>query len=65
MRRIALRHKMICHLLEACNKELLNEPNNIEILRTRGIAYNIAQKYGEAISDFIEVLKALPEDVSS
>ena len=37
----------------------------MEILRTRGIAFNIAQKYGEAISDFIEVLKALPDDVSS
>jgi len=65
MRRIALRHKMICYLLETCNKALLKEPNNMEILRTRGIAFNIAQKYGEAISDFIEVLKALPDDVSS
>ncbi len=65
MRRIALRHKMICHLLEACNREHLKDPNNVEILRTRGIMFNIANKYNEAINDFIEVLKALPEDASS
>ncbi len=65
MKRIVMRHKMICHLLEGCNKALLNEPNNIEILRTRGIAFNIAQKYNEAINDFIAVLKASPDDVSS
>jgi len=56
---------MICHLLEACNRELLKEPNNMEILRTRGVMFNIAKKYNEAINDFIEVLKALPEDASS
>ena len=56
---------MLCHVVESCNKELLKAPNNIEILRTRGIAFNIAQKYGEAINDFISVLKVSPGDVSS
>lgn len=56
---------MICHLLEACNKALLKEPNNMEILRTRGIAFNIAKKYVEAINDFITILKVIPDDVSS
>ncbi|MCC7302395.1 MAG: hypothetical protein IT233_07125 [Bacteroidia bacterium] len=65
MRRIVLRHKMICHLLETCNKVLLDDPNNIDILRTRGIAFNLAKKYVEAIDDFINVLKALPDDVSA
>ena len=56
---------MLCHVVESCSKELLKEPNNIVILRTRGIAFNIAQKYNEAISDFIEILKVLPGDVSA
>lgn len=65
MRRIVLRHKMICHILETCNRELLKEPGNAEILKTRGITFNIAQKYDEAIKDFIDVLKIFPYDVSS
>lgn len=56
---------MLCHVVESCNKELLKEPDNIVILRTRGIAFNIAQRYNEAISDFIEILKVLPGDVSA
>lgn len=41
------------------------EPGNAEILKTRGITFNIAQKYDEAINDFIDVLKIFPYDVSS
>jgi tetratricopeptide (TPR) repeat protein len=65
MERFVLRNKMLCHVVESCNKELLKEPNNIAILKTRGIALNIAQKYNEAINDFVKVLKALPDDFSS
>lgn len=65
MRRIVLQNKMICHILEGCNRELIKEPNNVEILRTRGIAYNLAKKYLKAIEDLSKVLSALPDDVSS
>ncbi len=64
MKRIVLRHTMICHLLDSCNKELLKDPDNMEILKTRGIALNLAMKYEEAINDFIKVLKVFPGDVS-
>lgn len=56
---------MVCHLLETCNTILLKEPKNIEILKTRAIALNIAQKYEEAIIDFIAILKLLPGDIDS
>lgn len=65
MKEILLRNKMICHILEGCNKALLKEPNNVELLRTRGIAFNLAKKYVEAIDDFLKVIKAMPEDASS
>lgn len=56
---------MIRHVLEGCDKALLKEPNNVELLRTRGIAFNLAKKYAEAIDDFLKVLNAMPEDASS
>lgn len=56
---------MICGFLDSCNEKLKQEPNNINILRTRGVLYSLAQKYGEAINDFIAVLKAFPDDFSS
>ena len=65
MKEILLRNKMIRHVLEGCNKALLKEPNNVELLRTRGIAFNLAKKYAEAIEDFLKVLNAMPEDASS
>ena len=65
MKRIVLRQKMFRSLLESCNELLLEDPNNIDLIRTRGIALIVAQKYVEAINDLIEVLKALPDDVCS
>lgn len=56
---------MVCAFLDTCNEQLRQEPNNINILRTRGILYNMAQKYNEAVVDFITVLKELPGDISS
>lgn len=56
---------MICHILDSCNKELEKEPHNVEILRTRGIAYSIAKKYMQAIDDLLQVINALPSDASS
>lgn len=65
MRRIVLRHKMVCGFLDTCNEKLKQAPHDINILRTRGILYSLAEKYNKAISDFIEVLKEFPGDVSS
>lgn len=65
MRRIVLRHKMVCGFLDTCNEKLKRAPHDINILRTRGILYSLAEKYNKAISDFIEVLKEFPGDVSS
>jgi tetratricopeptide (TPR) repeat protein len=65
MRRLVLRNKMICLLLESCNDELAKDPNNIDILKTRAIALSIAKKYIEAIDDLIKVINASPDDVTS
>jgi tetratricopeptide (TPR) repeat protein len=65
MRRLVLRNKMICLLLESCNDELAKDPNNIAILKTRAIALSIARKYIEAIEDLIKVINASPDDVTS
>ena len=57
MRRVVLRHKLIGDILDACNKQLLKEPDNIEILMARGVALNLAERYTDAITDFVKIIK--------
>lgn len=61
MRRIVMRQKMICGFIDSCNERLQGEPNNITIIRTRGILYNLAEKYDKAISDFKRIIDEMPD----
>jgi tetratricopeptide (TPR) repeat protein len=65
MRRMVLRQKMICGFLDSCNEKLRQEPDNISIIRTRGILYNLAEKYDKAITDFECIIDEMPSDVSA
>lgn len=65
MRRMVLRQKMICGFLDSCNEKLKQEPGNISIIRTRGILYNLAEKYDKAITDFERIINEMPLDVSA
>lgn len=56
---------MICGFLDSCNERLKQEPNNINILRTRGILYNLAEKYDKAIKDFEQIIDSMPKDASA
>lgn len=62
MKRIVWRQKMICGFIDSCNEKLKQEPDNIDIIRTRGILYNLAEKYDNAISDFERIIDELPSD---
>lgn len=53
---------MICGFIDSCNEKLKQEPDNINIIRTRGILYNLAEKYDNAISDFERIIDEMPSD---
>lgn len=65
MRRIVMRQKMICGFIDSCNEKLKQTPDNIKILRTRGILYNLAEKYDNAITDFQRIIDTMPSDASA
>lgn len=61
MRRIVWRQKMVCGFIDTCNEKLKQEPNNIDVIRTRGILYNLAEKYDKAITDFERIIGEMPD----
>ncbi|MES2397490.1 MAG: hypothetical protein V4549_15890 [Bacteroidota bacterium] len=63
--RIAMRQKMVCGFIDSCNEKLKQEPNNINIICTRGILYNLAEKYDKAIMDFEKIIDSMPKDASA
>jgi len=56
---------MICGFLDSCNEKLKQEPDNINIIRIRGILYNLAEKYDKAITDFERIIDTMPSDASA
>lgn len=56
---------MICGFLDSCNERLKQEPNNIEIIRVRGMLYSLAEKYDQAINDFKSIIETMPSDASA
>lgn len=62
MKRLKAERKMVFELLEACNKKIEGEPNNIEIIKLRGIIYIVAHEYDKAITDLNKIISNMPED---
>lgn len=62
MKRLEAERKMIFELLEACNEKIKREPNNIGIIKLRGVIYIVAQEYDKAISDLNKIIHDVPED---
>ena len=54
--------KTIPFLLDVCNEKLEIEPENIEVIRLRGILYNMDKLYDEAILDFDSVISHFPNN---
>lgn len=65
MRRIVWRQKMVCGFIDTCNEKLKQEPDNLDIIRTRGILYDLAEKYDKAITDFERIINEIPADISA
>lgn len=65
MNKILAQCKMLVELLESCNEKLELEPDNMEIVKLRGLVFNAAQLYDEAIKDLNDVIQNLPNDESS
>lgn len=65
MRRMILRQKMICEFLDSCSEKIKQEPDNIDVIRIRGILYNLAEKYDKAITDFEKIIATMPSDASA
>ncbi|MBI2271098.1 MAG: hypothetical protein HYU69_12200 [Bacteroidetes bacterium] len=51
-------------LLKTCNKKLKSEPENMQVIRIRGILNNIVQLYDEAISDLNRTINHFPNDAT-
>lgn len=62
MKRLRAQSQMIKELLEACNSKLNTAPERSEILRIRGILYNLSEKYDQAIADLDLVIDTLPHE---
>lgn len=62
MRKLSAECHMLFELLDSCNAKLKAEPDNIEIIRLRGIIYNVAEMYDKAIKDLNNVISELPND---
>lgn len=53
---------MIADLIKSCNEKLAEDPENIQLIRMRGLLYDMLDQYDEAIEDYIRAIKALPND---
>lgn len=51
-------------LLETCNEKLKLEPENMQVVRLRGILNNVVQLYDEAISDLNRIINHFPNDAA-
>lgn len=65
MKKLSAECHLLFELLDSCNEKLKMEPENIEIIRLRGIIYNLAEMYDKAIKDLDKVIKGLPHDQSA
>lgn len=65
MKRLITRQTLILDYLSSCDEILEEEPDNVKILRLRGLLYNVATEYDKALRDFEQVLRLLPTDVET
>lgn len=48
--------------IKSCNEALEIEPDDIQVIRLRGLMYNIAGEYDKAIKDFERTVESIPGD---
>ncbi|MBS1635350.1 MAG: hypothetical protein JST26_05460 [Bacteroidetes bacterium] len=65
MKRLINRQKTILEFIRSCDEALAQEPGNMEVIRLRGLMYNIAGEYDKALTDFEQIIKDNPMDSSS
>lgn len=56
---------MILDFIRSCDEALADEPNNLEVLKLRGLMYEIAGEYDKALNDFERAVKVIPDDALS
>lgn len=56
------RQKMILDFIKSCDEALAHEPSNAQIMRLRGLMYNVLGEYDKALSDFEQAIKSAPAD---
>lgn len=62
MERLKAEREMILGLLGSCNEKLKREPDNLGIVKLRGIIYIVGQEYDKAISDLDRIISNMPGD---
>lgn len=62
MKRLINRQKMILDFIKSCNDSLIENPDDIQVIRLRGLMYNVAGEYDKAIENFERTVQSLPGD---
>lgn len=57
--------KALHSLLETCNEQLKQEPENWDLIKLRGVLNNVVGQYDEAILDLSRIINHYPNDVSA
>jgi tetratricopeptide (TPR) repeat protein len=65
MKRLLHRQKMVLNFINSCDEILAGEPDNIEMMRQRGLLYTIAGEYDKAIQDFERTIEAYLADAKT
>ena len=53
---------MILEFIKSCDEELLQNPDDIDVLHIRGLLHIVFEEYDKAIEDFNLILKSNPND---
>lgn len=62
MKRLVHRQKIILDFIKSCDEILVEDSENIQIQKLRGLMYNIAGEYDKAIKDFEQSIRKMPTD---
>lgn len=65
VKQLFIRQEMILGFIKSCDEALVDEPNNLEVLKLRGLMYEIAGEYDKALKDFESAVKVIPDDAVS
>lgn len=62
MEHLTHRRDMILDFIKSCNEALTEHPEDIQLVRIRGLLHHMLDQYDEAIDDYVRTIKCLPND---